>query len=84
MINQAGALVQPTVASVQAAMQAFQTQLAAGELALYILDPPATSPTAWPMSYLLYAAIRTNITSSSCTSTQALLNFISWVQLNGG
>ncbi len=80
MINKAGKLVTPSVASVQAAMADYSESYGQGNFTIDIVDAPGND--SWPLSYINYLSVKQNITTFDCTNFQELLAFVAWIQTN--
>jgi hypothetical protein len=80
MINKAGKLVQPSVASVQSAMADFSDEFNQSNFTIDIIDAPGND--SWPMAYMTYMSVQRNVTTYDCTSIFEILSFVSWVLTN--
>jgi hypothetical protein len=74
MINKAGKTVQPSVASVQAAMSDFAANISAGQLTIDIVNGAGND--SWPIAYHTFLAINQNVTTYDCTNVDELLHFV--------
>jgi phosphate transport system substrate-binding protein len=80
MINKAGKTVQPSVASVQAAMSNFAANISAGQLTIDIVN--AAGNDSWPMAYLTFLAINRSVTTLDCTNVDEFLRLVAWALTN--
>jgi hypothetical protein len=80
LTNRAGTKTTVSTTSVQAAMYDFRSVFDQGQLATDIFNGGGSA--SYPLSYLQYVALHKNVTTLMCSSTQNLLLFFSWVQLN--
>jgi hypothetical protein len=80
MINKAGQLVSPSVASVQSAMSDFSDEFGSSNFTIDIIDANGTD--SWPMAYMNYLSLAQNVTTYDCTNIQELLSFVSWIYTN--
>jgi ABC-type phosphate transport system substrate-binding protein len=80
MINKANKLVEPSVASVQAAMTSFSDEYAKGNFEIDIIDANGTD--AWPLAWMTHFGLARNASSLDCTNVKELLSFIAWVHTN--
>ncbi len=80
MINKAGKLVLPSVASVQSAMADFGIEYGSSNFTIDIVD--AKGNASWPIAYMSYLSLKQNVTASDCTNIQELLAFVAWLQTN--
>lgn len=78
--NQAGDFIQPTVKSFSAAAAAFSSQLDTNATAP-IVNPPASAPTAYPISTFTYLLVWENQTNEA--NAWAIANFFEWVVTYG-
>jgi phosphate transport system substrate-binding protein len=80
MVNKAGKTVQPSVASVQAAMSDFAADISAGQLTVDIGNAPGNR--SWPLAYHTFLAINQSVTTFDCTNVDELLRFVAWALTN--
>jgi hypothetical protein len=80
MNNKAGKKVTISTAAVQAAMLDYRANFDSGRLATDIFNGGGAA--SWPLAYLQFVVLHKNVTTLQCSSTQGLLLFFSWVQLN--
>nr|WIL03466.1 serine/threonine kinase [Cedratvirus plubellavi] len=80
MYNKAGNLVQPSLESVSSAMADFKEVYARGEMALDIMDGGGED--SWPLSFITYIIMGSNVTLPDCTRSTELLDFVVWIYTN--
>jgi phosphate transport system substrate-binding protein len=79
--NAAGKYPTPGVSSIEAAAKAVKTIPAGGTQGISLTDPPASAPTAYPISTFTYVLVPKSGQKSDVTS--ALKKFISWAITTG-
>jgi ABC-type phosphate transport system substrate-binding protein len=83
LYNKAGALVEPSVESVQLAMSDFADAYAAGDLTVDIHDAPGNG--SWPLAYMLFVAITGPFTGEGgCGRLEQLQMFFGWAHTRKG
>ncbi|SPN79556.1 Serine/Threonine-protein kinase [Brazilian cedratvirus IHUMI] len=80
MYNKAGNLVQPSLESVSSAMADFNEIYARGEMAVDIMDGEGEN--SWPLSFITYIIMGSNVTLPDCTRSTELLDFVVWIYTN--
>ncbi|MHB1569504.1 MAG: phosphate ABC transporter substrate-binding protein PstS [Solirubrobacteraceae bacterium] len=78
--NAAGKFVGPSVSSIEAAASAFKTVPQGGTQGVSIVDPPASAPTAYPISTFTYVLIPKSTSGAAAT---ALKKFVGWAVTTG-
>jgi phosphate transport system substrate-binding protein len=78
--NQAGKFIAPSSASASAAMAAFRSQLAR-DVRIPIVNPPASAPTAYPISGLTFLLVPQN--GADTAKRETAQNFIEYIVTDG-